>query len=496
VPFVELVHPKVLVPWLLGMVFGVFVGATPGLTATMAVALIVPLSIKLGPTAGLALIIGVSFTAIFAGDIPATFLRIPGTPASAAATLDGHAMAKKGRGGLAMSLDLFCSSIGGLIGVGLLIFSAHWLARFALLFSNFEMFWLGVLGLSLSAVVTQGSTFKGMIAAVLGLLLATVGFDGTSGVTRYSFGLVDLSRSTDEFIIPAMIGLFGLSEVLRSVNHRTGTLGPTVAPSTRLPLGEALRIIWRHKFTVLQSAGIGTVIGALPGAGADIAAWGAYGLARKTSRRPERFGEGSEEGVIAPTSANNAAVAGAWIPALVFGVPGDAVTAIVLGALIMYGITPGPYIFRDSGDQVQQLFAIAVVTQFLLLPAGYLGIKAFSMMLRLPRPLVLACVVLFCVVGSFAVNNNLFDVYVMLAFGLLGFFLESRGVPMPPLVLGLILGGMIENKLRAGLIMSRGDPTPFLTRPLCIALIALLFAVLAGGPLVRLLGRRMFRANT
>jgi TctA family transporter len=491
----ELLHYKVLFPWLLGMVFGIFVGATPGLTATMAVALIVPLSIKLGPTAGLALIIGVSFTAIFAGDIPATFLRIPGTPASAAATLDGHALAKKGRGGLAMSLDLFCSSIGGLVGVALLIFSAQWLAKFALQFSNFEMFWLGVLGLSLSAVVTQGSTFKGMIAAVLGLLIATVGLDSTSGVTRYSFGLIDLSRSTDEFVIPAMIGLFGLSEVLRSVRRPAGALGATVAPSARLPLGEALRTIWRYKRTVLQSAGIGTVIGALPGAGADIAAWGAYGIARKTSRRPDEFGTGSEEGVVAPTSANNAAVAGAWIPALVFGVPGDAVTAIVLGALIMYGITPGPNIFQDSGEQVQQLFAIAVITQFLLLPAGYLGIKAFSVMLRLPRAVVLSAVVLFSVVGAYAVNNNMFDVYVMVAFGLLGFFLESRGVPMPPLVLGLILGGMIETKLRAGLIMSRGDPTPFFTRPICIALIVVLVAVLAGGPFVRLLSRRIFRRS-
>jgi putative tricarboxylic transport membrane protein len=485
----ELLHYSVLVPWLLGMVFGIFVGATPGLTATMAVALIVPISFHLqSPTAGLAMIVGVSFTAIFAGDIPATYLRIPGTPASAAATLDGHQMARQGRGGLAMTLDLFCSSIGGLIGVGLLIAVAPQLARFALQFSFYEKFWLAVFGLSLSALVSAGSTVKGLMAACLGMLLATVGMDIVSGVPRYSFGSVNMMSGLD--FIPVMIGLFGLSEVFRHVSRPLGALQDhIVSGRDSLPFLEALRLIWRHKVTVLQSSVVGTVIGALPGAGADIAAWGAYGLAQKTTRRGPQFGTGVVEGVVAPTSANNAAVAGAWIPALVFGVPGDAVTAIVLGALMMYDIKPGPQIFVESRHQMQALFAVALITQVLLLIAGLAGIKAFGAILRLPRSVVLTGVVVFSVVGSYALNNSLFDLTIMLIFGVVGYLLESQRVPLAPLILGLILGPMVEENLRVGLINSDGSYVPFFTRPICAVLVALLLVTYVGLPAMKRLLR-------
>lgn len=468
----SLTQPSILLPWLLGMIFGVFVGATPGLTATMAVALIIPISFHLEPTAGLAMIIGVSFTAIFAGDIPATYLRIPGTPASAAATLDGHELAKQGRGGLAMTLDLFCSCIGGVIGVLLLIIVAEQLAAFALQFSFYEKFWLAVFGLSLSALVSAGSTAKGWLAACLGLLLSTIGFDILHAVPRFTFGSMNLTEGLD--FIPVMIGLFGLSEVFRSVGRHRVPSHPAAEGGDRLPLLESLREIWSHKWTVLQSATVGTVIGALPGAGADIAAWGAYGIAQKTSREGDRFGRGAVAGVVAPTSANNAAVAGAWIPALVFGIPGDAVTAIVLGALMMYEIRPGPMIFEQSGDQMNAIFAVALVTQALLLVAGLAGIKAFNWILRLPRSVVLTAVVVFSVVGSFALRSNPFDVYVMFAFGIIGFFLESRRVPLAPLILGLILGPMVEQNLRTGLVNSDGSLSPFFTRPICLTLWILL----------------------
>lgn len=478
----EILKPVVLFPWLLGMVFGVFVGATPGLTATMAVALIVPISLYLEPNAGLALIIGVSFTAIFAGDIPATYLRIPGTPASAAATLDGNELAKRGQGGLALVIDLICSCLGGLIGVGVLILIARPLARFALHFSDFEYFWLGVLGLSLSALVSRGSTLRGLIAAALGILISTVGMDVVSGVPRYSFGSFELLEGLD--FIPVMIGLFGFAEVLRNVSASQPMSAPSIqSRETGLTMA-ALREVWKYKWLVLRSALLGTGIGALPGAGADIAAWGAYGLAKVTSPEPQQFGTGSVEGVIAPTSANNAAVAGAWIPALVFGIPGDAVTAIVLGAMMMYNITPGPKLF-ESGTQVQSIFLIALLTQFLLLPAGLLGIKAFDWILRLPRRLVLTAVMVFSVVGSFAIRNSLFDVYVMFAFGLVGFFLEAKKVPLAPVILGLILGDLIEKKLRAGLISSSGDFTPMFTRPICAVLVGLLVIVLVVVPAAR-----------
>jgi TctA family transporter len=466
------------------MVFGVFVGATPGLTATMAVALIVPISFHLeDPNAGLAMIIGVSFTAIFAGDIPATFLRIPGTPASAAATLDGHEMARRGRGGLALTLDLICSCLGGLIGVVLLIMVAQPLARFALQFSHFEYFWLGVLGLSMSALVSRGNTLKGIFAALLGVLISTIGMDVVSGTPRYTFDQVEMLKGLH--FIPVMIGLFGLSEVLRNLRAGGGLAAPSVREKTRTSFLAALATIWKHKWLVNQSAVVGTVIGALPGAGADIAAWGAYGIAHKTSRSGKEFGTGCEAGVVAPTSANNAAVAGAWIPALVFGVPGDAVTAIVLGAMTMYDIVPGPQLFESGGEQVKAIFAIALITQLLLLPAGYCGIKAFGLILRMPRRFVLAGVVIFSVVGAYAFQNNMFDVYVMFAFGIIGYYLESQRVPLAPLILGLILGPLVERKLRAGLIDSSGDLTPMFTRPICAVLVGILVCAALAGPVMR-----------
>ncbi len=488
----DVLTPDVLLPWLAAMVFGIFVGATPGLTATMAVALLVPISFHFeNPNAGLAMIIGVSFTAIFAGDIPATYLRIPGTPASAAATLDGHELAKQGRGGLALMIDLICSCLGGLIGVLLLMLVAAPLATFALRFSDFEYFWLGVLGLSMSAFVSQGSTARGLIAALLGVLIGTVGMDVVTGGPRYPFlealGSAELLRGLN--FIPVMIGLFGIAEVLRSIRSSASWSTASITPSAT-PLWPALVAIWRHKFTLLSSSMCGTIIGALPGAGADIAAWGSYGLAQRFSREPEKFGTGALAGVVAPTSANNAAVAGAWIPALVFGVPGDAVTAIVLGAMLMYNITPGPKLFQGEMLQARSIFSIALITQFLLLPAGYLGLKAFGAVLRLPRRFVLTAVVVFSVVGSYALNSSMFDVYVMLVFGLVGYWLESRRVPLAPLILGLILGELVERKLRTGLISSGGDFTPLFTRPLCVALIALLVLMFAAGPLLRTLGQR------
>ena len=508
----ELLKPNVLTPWLLGMVFGIFVGATPGLTATMAVALIVPISFHMDPTAGLAMIIGVSFTAIFAGDIPATYLRIPGTPASAAATLDGHQMAKRGDGALALTLDLFCSAIGGLIGVTLLILVAPQLARFALQFSFYEIFWLAVFGLSLSALVSTGSTSKGWMSACLGVLLSTVGMDIVSGIPRYTFrhagmlqgleGVETMGWLTDGIrslsidlmsglnFIPVMIGLFGLSEVFRNLARRQSDNTEGIAARERLPLGRSLLEIVRHWRTVIQSAVAGTAIGALPGAGADIAAWGAYGIAQKTSKNGDRFGTGIIEGVVAPTSANNAAIAGAWIPALVFGVPGDAVTAIVLGALMMYEIRPGPQIFQESGDQVRAIFAVALITQFLLIVAGLAGIKAFGWILRLPRGIVMTAVVVFSVVGAYSLRNSMFDVYVMLTFGMVGYFLESHRVPLAPMILGLILGPMVEEKLRVGLINSDGSFAPFFTRPICAVLVTLLVVTFIALPLARWMRRR------
>jgi len=331
-----------------------------------------------------------------------------------------------------------------------------------------------VLGLSLSAAVSSGTVAKGFLAAALGVLLATVGIDVVSGTPRFTFGQVELMSGIG--FIPVMIGLFGLSEVIRNVCRKESLSAPTVVDRERASQWGGLVTMVRHWTSLLQGAVVGTFVGALPGAGADIAAWGAYGVEQKTSRHPERFGKGAIEGVVAPASAHNGAVAGAWIPALVFGIPGDSVTAIVIGAMLMYNLKPGPLIFEQSPGEVQSIFHIALITQALLLPCGWLGIKAFTWILRLPRSMVMVAVVVFSVVGAFALRNDLFDVYIMVAFGLIGFYLESQRVPMGPLILGLILGPMVEENFRTGLIKTGGSFAPFFTRPICAVLWLLLLA--------------------
>jgi TctA family transporter len=462
------------------MALGIFVGAMPGLSATMAVALIVPLTLHMQPIAGLAMILGVSFTAIFAGDIPATFLRIPGTPASGAAILDGYEMARKGEGSTAITLDLVCSTLGGTIGILILIFVSPLLAAFALRFTHFEYFWLGVLGLSMSAVISKGSTVNGIISVAAGLLLSTIGVDIATGYPRFAFGNVELMNGIG--FIPVMIGLFGVSEVIRSLLTKTTMGNSIVREKIKFALRTALKLVMKNKRVTVQSAFIGTLIGALPGAGADIAAWVSYGIAKRTSRNQAKFGTGTPEGVIAPTSANNAALGGTWIPALVFGIPGDSITAIVLGAMLMYGLRPGPLVFQTEHLLVNQIFTVALISQVFLIVLGYLGIRAFAVLFRFPRNIVLAAILVFSVVGAYALRNSVFDIGLVVVFGVVGYLMERAEIPLPPFVLGLILGPMVEENLRVGLIKSSGSILPFLDRPISAALVAILAAVLLWDP--------------
>lgn len=483
--FISIFQLHVLIPWILAMSLGIFVGGIPGLTATMAVALIVPLTYHMQPIAGIAMIIGVSFTSIFAGDIPATFLRVPGTPASGAAVLDGYQLNLKGQGSLAITLDLICSSIGGLVGILILILIAPALSRFALKFTHFEYFWLGVLGLSMSAVISKGSRAKGLISMVLGVLFSTIGIDITTGYPRFAFGNIQLMEGIE--FIPVMIGLFGVSEVLRSIYTMQDMGGSVFKEKIKLSFSSVGKILNGNKRLILQSSVIGTLIGALPGAGADIAAWVSYGLAKRTSKNGDEFGEGCVEGVIAPTSANNAAIGGTWIPALVFGIPGDTITAIVLGAMMMYGLKPGPLVFEGERMLVNQIFSVGLVSQFFVLILGFIGIKSFTWFFRFPRNIVLGGILIFSVVGSFAIRNNLFDVGVVLFFGVLGFAMERADMPLAPLILGLILGPMIEENLRIGLIKTSGSFAAFVTRPISIGLVVILIVMFLWDPIKQLI---------
>jgi len=474
-------HVDIIIPWLLAMALGIFVGGIPGLTATMGVALIVPLTFHMQPIAGLAMIIGVSFTSIFAGDIPATFLRVPGTPASGAAVLDGYKMTQNGEGSLAVTLDLACSVIGGLIGILILILISPALANFALRFTHFEYFWLGVLGLSMSAIISKGSRIKGILSMVFGVLISTIGIDITTGYPRFAFGNSELMSGIG--FIPVMIGLFGISEVFRSIHSMQDLKTSIFTEKIKVSFKSVVKIIGHNKRLILQSSIVGNVIGALPGAGADIAAWVSYGVAKRTSKQPDKFGTGCEEGVIAPTSANNAALGGSWIPALVFGIPGDTITAIVLGAMMMYGLRPGPLIFEGERFLVNQIFSVGLVSQLFLLVLGYLGIKAYTRIFKFPRNVVLAGIMIFSIVGAYAMRNSLFDVMLILIFGVIGFLMEKVDIPLPPLILGLILGPMIEENLRIGLVKTSGDFMPFFSRPISLSLFGILLILFLWDPL-------------
>jgi TctA family transporter len=286
-----------------------------------------------------------------------------------------------------------------------------------------------------------------------------------------------------------MIGLFGLSAVFKRVTQKSQLQLSAVSEVVKPNLKETFKHIWKHKFTLVRGALIGTFIGALPGAGADVAAWVSYGVEKNVSK-DEELGTGSIRGVIVPTSANNAAIGGTWIPALVFGLPGDSITAIVLGAMLMYGLRPGPMIFTQSKDLVTQLFTVAVLIQVLLLPIGWLGIKAFSLFVKLKTSLVMVAVTVFCIIGSYALRNSVFDVYVMFVFGLIGYAFEKLRIPLAPMILGLILGRTVEDNLRVGLIKTKGSFLPFLSRPISLTLFVMMVLVLIVPPLTKILSRK------
>lgn len=483
--------PGVLLVVVLSAFYGVFVGAIPGLTATMAVALFVPLTFHLDAIHAIAAVVTLVACAIFAGDIPNVLVRIPGTPASAAYTDDVHALARKGLQDRVLGVCLVFSVAGGLLGSLLLMLFAQSLARVSALFGTVEYFWLYLLGLGCAVVATRGSPLRGALGLVLGLGLSTVGLSVAHGTERFTFGIAELYRGIG--FIPAMIGLFGLSEVLRNLLAARGPAGAEAPPAgeggegvragARSVFGFATGALRRRKVATLRSAGIGALVGMLPGAGADIAAWVSMGVSRRlaTARRV-RAGddESSPEAVLGSvadaTAANNSALAGAWVPTLVLGIPGDSVTALVVGILMMKNVTPGPGIFED-GALVHSIYLLFVLANLVLLPVGLLAIRAGRVLVRVRHRVLLPIILLFCVVGAYAIDGSLFDVGVMLVMGLLGLALERWRVPLGPVVLGIVLGGPLEERLIGTLSTSDGSLLALVERPQSLVLAVLCVAL-------------------
>lgn len=468
--------PYVITVVVASAVFGLFVGAIPGLTATMATALLVPVTFFMPPVPALGAIVTASAMAIFAGDIPGAMLRMPGTPASAAYTDESYAMARKGQLELNLGVNLVFSVAGGLVGVLFLIAAAPLLAEAALNFSSFEYFWLACLGLSCATLITSSGRTRAILSLLIGLAIGCVGIDPVAGYPRFTFGNVDLMSGIS--FIPTMIGAFAVSELLRSSLSAdgAGVLVQEKVGALFRGIGEVARRYWRN---FLRGSVVGTAIGALPGAGADIAAWISYAMAKRFSKEPEKFGTGHVEGVVESTSSNNSALGGAWIPALVFGIPGDSITAIVIGVLYMKGMNPGPTVFLQNPQFIYAVFMIFVIANLLMLPLGWAAIKGAGRLLRAPRRLLLPVILLFCIVGAFAITNSPYGILVMLIFGIVGWLMEENGIPVAPLVLGIVLGELLEQSFMTSMMKADGDPSAFFTRPIAGTLGVLTLAVWA-----------------
>lgn len=454
--------PQNLLVMMLAGAFGLFVGAMPGLTATMATALLVPVTFFMSPEPAIAAIVTATAMAIFAGDIPGALVRIPGTPASAAYVEDAHRMTLRGEAATVLGAGLVFSVIGGIFGSIVLAIAAPWIAEVALNFSSFEYFWLALLGLSCAVFISTGRPIKGIVSVLLGLFLATVGIDPTAGHPRFTFGNVELLAGVS--LIPTMIGMFAISEILRWVTS-SRRLETTTVPQVGNVFRGQLQLVRHYWQGTLRSAVVGTGIGALPGAGADIAAWITYALSKRLSKEPQKFGTGHIEGVAAASTANNASLGGAWIPALVFGIPGDSITAIVIGVLYMKGMNPGPMIMLERPELLYAIFITFIVANIMLLPLGYGAIRLFRLILAVPREVLMPLILIFCVVGSFAINNSVFGIGIMLIMGVLGYIMEENGFPVAPAILGLVLGGMIEANFLTSMIKANGNLLGFFQRP-------------------------------
>ena len=448
-----------------GVLGGIVIGALPGLTSTMGVALLLPITYGMEATTGIVMLLGIYCGSVYGGSISAILLSTPGTPASAATVLDGHKMALKGEGGRALTISTISSTFGGLLSGLCLIFISPVLAKFALKFGATEFFALAVFGLSIIVGVTNKSVAKGLSAGFFGLLLATVGIDDITGTVRFTFGLNKLTTGFQ--LIPTMIGLFGVSQVFLRLEEKIKKTEVIQKKFKLLPSKDDVKSIFK---IAPWSSIVGAFIGAIPGTGGDIAAWTTYNIAKRTSKHPEKFGTGCAEGIAAPESANNGTTGGTLIPLLTLGVPGDTSTAVLLGAFTLQGLQVGPLLFSQHADLIYTIFVGFMVANILMFIFGMGLMRVYVKILSVKEYFVVPTILVLCIVGSFAINKSPFDILVMFAFGLLGFLLTKLEIPMSPIVLAFILGPMAEKNFRRALMLSKGDYSVFVSRPLTVIL--------------------------
>jgi len=466
-------------PWLLfltaaGTFAGIYVGAIPGLSVTMAVSILISFTFKWPVNDALALIAGIFLGGVYGGSRSAILLNIPGAPAAIATALDGYPLAKRGEAGTAIGLTTVVSVFGGFIGILALAFGAPLLSDLALKFAPRDYLLLAIWGILLVGSLSGKSLAKGVFAGALGVLIGMVGLDPMTAEGRFTYGSIQLTAGVP--YVAAMIGFFGVSEVLAQLHH----LHVTPVKQDVRRIVPSWGLLKKHLPLATRCSAIGTVIGALPGTGGDIAALMAYDHAKRTVKNPSRpFGEGAYEGLVAPESANNAAVPGAYIPMLTLGIPGDAVTAVIIGALYIHGLKPGPMLMIETPHLFWFCVGNLVLANLFLLPLGLSGIRIFAKMVETPKAILLPLILVLSAVGTYAIDNNPVHVYWMLAFGVTGYLLKMYGFQVGPVILGIILGPLMDVSYRRAMISAGDDPLAFLGEFLSSPISAILAAALA-----------------
>jgi putative tricarboxylic transport membrane protein len=477
--FAVVLEPTNLLYCLLGVVIGMLVGVLPGLGPAATIAILLPVTIGIEPVTAIIMLSGIFYGAQYGGTITSVLLKLPGEASSVVTVFDGHALARQGKAGTALGIAAIGSFIGGTVSIIALTFLAPLVAGFALDFGPPEYAALALLGILLVATVSSGSRLKAVIAAAIGLLLATIGRDAFTGGERFTFGNLSLADGLD--FVPIAMGLFGLGEILYSLEERHTTVS---APAT-------VANVWPSKKDLKQSSGaigrgsvLGFLLGLLPGGGATLASLAAYALEKKRAKHPERFGQGAVEGVAGPETANNAAATSSFIPLLTLGIPANATMAVIFGALLIQGVSPGPQLVTQEPDLFWGVVNSMYIGNILLLIMSIPLVGLFVKILRV-RPAILAPItVLITLVGVYTVNNDVFDIVLVIAFGVIGYLMKKLGFDPGPMVLAFVLGSLLEDSLRRSLLIFDGNPSGFFTRPISGTLLAL-FLLVAFVPMIR-----------
>lgn len=482
------VQPELLLLALSGVLIGIVLGALPGVSSTMALAILLPVSFGLERDAAMLFLLAVFVSSVYGGSISAILINIPGTPGAIVTQFDGYPLAQKGQAGHALAYSLISSTVGGLIGLALLVMLAPVVAAAAMNFRSPEFAMAAVFGLVLLSFASEGSTIRGILVGVIGLICGMVGFDTLTDISRLDFGVPALQGGIE--LVPVTVGVFGLAEVLRNLSQSAGRLPPVPALGSLFPPVGRLVGLWK---TMLRGSIVGTFVGAIPAAGSAIAVALSYAQEKRLSKTPHAFGKGEPAGIAGPEAANSSAVGGALVPMMTLGIPGDSMTAVLMGALLVHGLRPGPLLFVNDPGFISNIYASVFFGVILTLVIGFAFIRLITLVMRIPAYIMFCAITLLCIVGSFAIRNSISDVFVMIFFGVVGYVLYVLRMPPAPLVFGLILGPILEENVRRSLIIGRGSWTIFLERPISLVLILLSLAAILVPLLAPGFKRRMTR---